>query len=218
MEPADFLSSKGEEPCLVCERSPGAVCTQVCMQVCLFCVCVCTFWIRFCNTSVHLLVYVSIFNHLYWIVNSLGTGEPLIHACSSNICHTAGAQEMILAFSVCARSVVSGSLRPCRTSYPPDSAHWIFQALLFPPPGDFSNPGIIPTFRVSSALAGGFFTTMPPRKPHRYVWVLNFLSTLRILTYAILTTTLQDTFFYSHLTDKDTGAERDEVASLQSHG
>ena len=34
--------------------------------------------------------------------------------------------------------------------------------LPFPPPGNLSNPGIKPT---SSALACGFFTTQPPRKP-----------------------------------------------------
>ena len=30
-----------------------------------------------------------------------------------------------------------------------------------PPPGNFSNPGIEPTFLTSPALAGGFFTTEP---------------------------------------------------------
>ena len=35
--------------------------------------------------------------------------------------------------------------------------------LLFPSPGDLSDPGIKP---ISSALAGGFFTTEPPGKPN----------------------------------------------------
>ena len=34
--------------------------------------------------------------------------------------------------------------------------------LLFPPPGDLPNPGMEP---MSPALAGGFFTAEPPRKP-----------------------------------------------------
>ena len=34
----------------------------------------------------------------------------------------------------------------------------------FPSPGNLPNPGIKPIF---SALAGGFFTTEPPGKPHR---------------------------------------------------
>ena len=33
------------------------------------------------------------------------------------------------------------------------------------PPGDLPDPGIEPTFLVSPALAGGFFTTAPPGKP-----------------------------------------------------
>ena len=36
--------------------------------------------------------------------------------------------------------------------------------LPFPPPGDLPNPGIDPESPVSSALAGGFFTTEPPEK------------------------------------------------------
>ena len=34
-----------------------------------------------------------------------------------------------------------------------------------PPPGDLPDPGIKPTFLMSSALAGGFFTTTPSGKP-----------------------------------------------------
>ena len=34
-----------------------------------------------------------------------------------------------------------------------------WSGLLFPPPGDLPDPGIQPTFLVSLALAGGFFTT-----------------------------------------------------------
>ena len=37
---------------------------------------------------------------------------------------------------------------------------------LFPPPGDLHNPGIEPLSPVTLALAGGFFTTEPPEKPH----------------------------------------------------
>ena len=37
--------------------------------------------------------------------------------------------------------------------------------LPFPTPGDLPDPGIEPTSLVSSALAGGFFTTVPPGKP-----------------------------------------------------
>ena len=48
--------------------------------------------------------------------------------------------------------------------------HGILQARIlewvaFPTPGDLPDPGIEPTFLVSLALAGGFFTTEPPGKP-----------------------------------------------------
>ena len=39
-----------------------------------------------------------------------------------------------------------------------------WSGLPFPPPGDLPNPGIEPAF---SALADGFFTTVPPGKPIR---------------------------------------------------
>ena len=41
--------------------------------------------------------------------------------------------------------------------------------LPFPPPGDLPDPGIEPKSLASSALAGGFFTTAPPGKPHLFV-------------------------------------------------
>ena len=38
-----------------------------------------------------------------------------------------------------------------------------------PPPGDLPDPVIKPMSPVTPALAGGFFTTEPPGKPHLYV-------------------------------------------------
>ena len=38
--------------------------------------------------------------------------------------------------------------------------------LPFPPPGHLPNPGIKPASLVPPALAGEFFTTVPPGKPH----------------------------------------------------
>ena len=46
----------------------------------------------------------------------------------------------------------------------PLQEYW--NGLPFPPPGDFLNPVIKPISPVSPALAGGFFTTAPPKKPH----------------------------------------------------
>ena len=41
-----------------------------------------------------------------------------------------------------------------------------WSVLLFPSPGDFSDPGIKPTSLVSPLLAGRFFTTVSPGKPY----------------------------------------------------
>ena len=40
-----------------------------------------------------------------------------------------------------------------------------WSGLPFPTPEDFPDPGIKPTSLASPALAGGFFTTAPPKKP-----------------------------------------------------
>ena len=61
-------------------------------------------------------------------------------------------------------------------SLPGSSIHGIFQAgvlewgavvfsMRFPTPGDFPKLGIEPMSLASPALAGGFITTVPPRKP-----------------------------------------------------
>ena len=42
----------------------------------------------------------------------------------------------------------------------------------FPPPGGLPNPGIKPVSLASPALAGRFFTTVPPGKPLMYSWSL----------------------------------------------
>ena len=44
-----------------------------------------------------------------------------------------------------------------------------WSGLPFPPPGGLSDPGLEPTSLVSPALAGGFFTTMPHRKPWEHL-------------------------------------------------
>ena len=63
---------------------------------------------------------------------------------------------------------------PIDCSPPASSVHGVFQArilewLPFPPPGDLPNPGIEPVSLVSPALAGCFFTSLPPGSP--YTWV-----------------------------------------------
>ena len=45
----------------------------------------------------------------------------------------------------------------------PRQEYW--SRLTLPTPGDLPNPGIEPMSPVSAALAGGFFTTEPPRSP-----------------------------------------------------
>ena len=55
-----------------------------------------------------------------------------------------------------------------------------WSGLPFPSPGDLTDPGIEPKSPVSPALAGGFFTTVPPGKPHKF-----FCSTLNKLSWAL---------------------------------
>ena len=55
-------------------------------------------------------------------------------------------------------------------SLPDSSVNGISQeeywsGLPFPPPGDLPNPGVEPISLASPALAGRFFTTVPPGKP-----------------------------------------------------
>ena len=67
--------------------------------------------------------------------------------------------------------MLAKSLQPCLTLCDPvdcrppgPSAHGILQARILewvakPPPGDLPHPGFKPTFLMSPALTGGFFTT-----------------------------------------------------------
>ena len=48
-----------------------------------------------------------------------------------------------------------------------------WSGLPFPTPGDIPNPEIGPESPVSPVLAGRFFTTVPPGKPH-YIRMLTF--------------------------------------------
>ena len=49
----------------------------------------------------------------------------------------------------------------------PRQEYW--SELPFPPPGDLPYPGLEPISFASLALAGRFFTTVPPRKPRVFI-------------------------------------------------
>ena len=60
----------------------------------------------------------------------------------------------------------------CSHQVPPSmefSRQESWSGLPFPSPGDLLDPGIKPSSPVSSALAGRFFITAPPGKPHSSV-------------------------------------------------
>ena len=63
----------------------------------------------------------------------------------------------------------------------PRQVYW--SRLLFPTPGDLPNPGIEP---MSPALAGGFFTAVPPGKPLKlntsfyFIYYFGFLSLQKV--------------------------------------
>ena len=52
---------------------------------------------------------------------------------------------------------------PLSMGFPMEWKYW--SGLPCPSPGDLPNPGIEPVSPESPALASGFFTTKPPRKP-----------------------------------------------------
>ena len=72
--------------------------------------------------------------------------------------------------SHCVCSVMSDSLQPYGLKPTRLLCPWSFSwqeyrgGLPFPTPGDLPNPGTEPTSAVFAALAGGPFTTEPPRK------------------------------------------------------
>ena len=78
---------------------------------------------------------------------------------------------MCVCVRVRALSVMTESCNPMDPSPPGSSFHGIFQTRILewvpcPTPGDLLNPGIKPASPLSPALAGVFFTTVPPEKPH----------------------------------------------------
>ena len=79
---------------------------------------------------------------------------------------------------VCAQSCLT--LWDMMDHSPPDSSvHGIFQGywsgLPFPTPRYLPDLGIKPASLTSPALAGEFFTTLPPRKPKPMLWILAFI-------------------------------------------
>ena len=69
------------------------------------------------------------------------------------------------------RSVMSNSLRPHRLAHQAPlsvglSQQECWSGLPFPSPGDLHDPGIESESPTAPALAGGFFTTEPPRRPY----------------------------------------------------
>ena len=71
----------------------------------------------------------------------------------------------VLSHSVVSDSVTSWTVA-CQAPLSMEfSRQEYWSRLLFPPPGDLPDPGIEPGSLGSPALAGRFFTTLPPGKP-----------------------------------------------------
>ena len=92
-----------------------------------------------------------------------GAMKPKFQGCNPNLCAC-----------VLSRSVMSDSVTPWTVALQaPLSMEFSWQEywirLPFPPPGDLPNPEIEPVSLVSPALAGGFFTSVPPGKPNTCV-------------------------------------------------
>ena len=68
--------------------------------------------------------------------------------------------------------------------------HW--SELPFPSPEDLPNPGVKPTSPASSALADGFFTTVPPGQP-----IVDF-SAMSLNTFVVFSFTAVRPVFFGH--------------------
>ena len=67
---------------------------------------------------------------------------------------------------VCARSVMSESVTPPGSSVLEIIQAGVLEWVAISSSGGLPDPEIEPASLASPALADGFFTTMPPRKPH----------------------------------------------------
>ena len=77
---------------------------------------------------------------------------------------------------VCALSCVQLSATLCEVPQSMGfSRQEYWSGLPFPSPGDLPNPGIKPGSVTSPALAGGFFTTMPPGNPLEWIYGISKL-------------------------------------------
>ena len=93
----------------------------------------------------------------------VGNGSPLQYSCLENpmnrgvwhaTVHEVAQNQTLLSLY---------TLKECGVMGFPRQKHW--SALPLPPPEDLPNPGTEPVSPASPALAGGFFTTEPLRKP-----------------------------------------------------
>ena len=95
----------------------------------------------------------------------VSTFDPCFNLNNSDLGYLCCAKSLQLCPTLC---------DPMNHSLPGSCGHGIFQARnwsgsSFPTPGDLPSPGIEPASPVSPALAGGFFTTEPLRKPSSWL-------------------------------------------------
>ena len=121
-----------------------------------------------------LVTKITIWNFFHWFLPS-HKGSIVLKICFQCSAHgweaTQGVSTSGLCVSVCACSVAKSCLTLCDPkdcNLPGSSVRGIFQARMLEwvaisYPGDCPDPGIEPEFPV---LAGRFFTTVPPGKPH----------------------------------------------------
>ena len=86
----------------------------------------------------------------------------------------------------CCHSIMSDSLQPIgrslQTSFSMEfSRQEYWSGLPFPTPGDLPDPGIKLVCLAFPALAGGFFTTVPPGKLNHGLFVSNLFALVKLL-------------------------------------
>ena len=80
-------------------------------------------------------------------------------------------RESVVVYLCCAQKVMSNSANPWTVAHQAPLSMEVFRqecwsGLLFPAPGNVTDPGIIPASFASPVLAGRFLTLVPPGKPY----------------------------------------------------
>ena len=113
--------------------------------------------------NINLIAYDTVFSHILCLCCSLFQFESYLKLIIEYICMSACMFSRVWLFATPGAYQAPLSLGFPRQEY--------LSELPFPTPGNLPDPGIKHTSPASPALAGGFFTTVPPGKP-KYIYIM----------------------------------------------